>query len=481
MTGILSYGAYIPRYRLPKGKAYAAMGWFNPAIGGFARGERAVANYDEDAITLGVEAARSCGERETAQALYWGSTTPPYLERENSAIMASALGLRAEVETSDLTGSLRAGTGALLSALDAVASGRRSRALAIASDSRLSKVASAQEHIFGDGGAAFLVGEGDVVASFLGSYSLSCDFADYRRTAKEDFGKSWEDRWIRDLGYGKLILDALGGLLKEQNLSPDALTRVVFPCPYPAVRKKIAAKLGVDPSKAKEDVHQGVGDVGAATPLLMLTSVLDQSKPGDLVAVVGYGSGAQALLFRVEEPIEDHPQNGWQNAINRRAELSYERYLAFKKLVPLELGIRGEEVAPTAISANWRDRKAILGLVGSRCTECGTPVYPPQKICVNPQCKAIGKMEEYPFAERKGHLFTYTADNLAFTWDPPALYGIVDFEGGGRYWFDLTDCSLEDLKVGMEVKMTFRRKYTDENRSIFGYFWKAMPVLKGGE
>jgi hydroxymethylglutaryl-CoA synthase len=481
MVGILSYGVYIPRYRLTKGDAYKAMGWFNPAIGGFARGEKAVANYDEDAITLGVEAARLCKDREKVQALLWASTTPPYLERQNSTVMATALGLPETVETSDFTGSLRAGTSALIAALDSVAAGRRSAVMTVASDSRLAKVASAQEHIFGDGGAAVVVGEGDVVASFLGSYSVSCDFVDHRRMAKDQFGKTWEDRWIRDLGYGKLILDSLAGLLKEQNISVQGLAKVVFPCPYPAVRKKIAAKLGIDPSKVKEEVHQTVGDVGAATPLIMLTSALDQSSPGDLVAVVGYGNGAQALLFRVEEAINHHPKTGWQKALNRKRELSYERYLAFKKLVPVELGIRGEEIAPTAISATWRERKAMLGLVGSQCTQCGTPVYPPQKVCVNPECRATGQMEEYPFAERAGSLFTYTADNLAFSWDPPALYGIVDFEGGGRYWFDLTDCSLEELKVGMKVRMTFRRKYSDENRSIVGYFWKATPVLEGGE
>ena len=110
-----------------------------------------------------------------------------------------------------------------------------------------------------------------------------------------------------------------------------------------------------------------------------------------------------------------------------------------------------------------------------------TPVYPPQKVCVNPQCKTMEEMEAHSFAEKRGKLFTFTADNLAFSVDPPALYGMVDFEGGGRYWFDLTDCALDDLEVGMEVKMSFRRKYVDKNRSILGYFWKAVPVRGGGE
>lgn len=484
MIGILSYGVYIPRYRLSRERVYASMGWFSPATRGYARGEKAVANYDEDGLSMGVEAARVCLEaskREEVSGLYFASTSLPYLERQNSAIMASALNLSEHVETADMTGSLRAGTSALLAAFDAAVSGRGGKALSVASDCRLAKVASAQEHLSGDGAAAFLVGEGDPLATLQGSFTVSCDFVDYRRATKDDFGRSWEERWIRDMGYGRLIQEALGGLLKEHGLSAGSLARVVFPCPYPAVRKKIATRLGIDPSRVQEDVHQFVGDAGVATPLLMLASALEESEPGDLIAVASYGNGAQAILLKVEECIRDYPRGGWGRALSRRAEMPYEKYLAFKEMVPLEVGIRGEEVAPTALSVLWRERKAILGLVGSRCKKCGTPVYPPQRVCVNPECKAIDEMEEYPFAHRTGKLFTFTADNLAFSMDPPALYGVVDFEGGGRYWFDLTDCALSDLKVGMEVKMSFRRKYVDKNRSVFGYFWKAVPVLGGGE
>ena len=484
MIGILSYGVYIPRYRLPREEAYASMGWFNPVTRGYAKGEKAVANYDEDALTLGVEAARTClesGRRKGVTGLFWASTTPPYAERQNAGIMAHALNLPEYVETVDMTGSLKAGTSALLAAFDTAAAGRGGNVLAVASDCRLSKVASAQEHVFGDGAAAFLIGDGEPLASLQGSYTLSCDFVDYRRGTKEDFGKAWEDRWIRDLGYGRLIIDALSGLLKAQHTSPDSIAKVVFPCPYPAVRKKITAKLGIDPSKVQEEVHQNIGDAGVATPLLMLVSALEEASPGQLIAVVGYGNGAQALLLKVEKGMEGYLRGEWQKSLARRAEISYEKYLAFKELVPLELGIRGEEIAPTAVSVLWRERKAFLGLMGSRCKRCGTPVYPPQRVCVNPGCRAIDEMEAYSFADKTGRLFTYTADNLAFSVDPPALYGIVDFDGGGRYWFDLTDCDLGDLKVGMEVRMSFRRKYVDKNRSISGYFWKAVPIARGGE
>lgn len=85
-------------------------------------------------------------------------------------------------------------------------------------------------------------------------------------------------------------------------------------------------------------------------------------------------------------------------------------------------------------------------------------------------------MEDYRFSDKKGTLFTYTGDNLAANIDPPAIYGLVDFDGGGRFWFDLTDCDLDSVKVGMPVEMTFRRRYVDEDSGVYGYSWKAMPV-----
>ena len=140
-----------------------------------------------------------------------------------------------------------------------------------------------------------------------------------------------------------------------------------------------------------------------------------------------------------------------------------------------EIGIRGEEVAPTSLSLAWRERNTVLRLVGSRCKACGTPQFPRETVCINPECGAVDEMEDYSFSDKTGHLFTFTADHLTFSEDPPALYGIIDFEGGGRYWFDITDCTLESLEVGQSVHMTFRRRYLDEARGLAGYFWKAMP------
>ncbi|MCP4701134.1 MAG: short-chain dehydrogenase, partial [Gammaproteobacteria bacterium] len=108
--------------------------------------------------------------------------------------------------------------------------------------------------------------------------------------------------------------------------------------------------------------------------------------------------------------------------------------------------------------------------------KCGTPQIPAQDICVNPDCGAVGTLEPYPFSDKIGKVVSYTGDNLAASLDPPAVYGRVEFEGGGKYGFDFTDCKVEELTTDMPMFMSFRRKYYDEKRDISGYFWKAVPV-----
>jgi uncharacterized OB-fold protein len=256
------------------------------------------------------------------------------------------------------------------------------------------------------------------------------------------------------------------------------VSKVTYPCLYPGDFKKIAQIVGLSPVQVEEPLLNSVGFAGAADPLIHLVKILETAKPGDRIAVVAYGSGAEAILFEVSNGIQEIQRNrqGVREPLARRYELSsYEKMIAFKNLLPLEKGIRGEMVLPTAISELWRSRKEVLGLCGSVCRQCGTPQFPAQKVCVNPRCGAIGQMESYQFSDKEGTLFTYTSDNLAFSLNPPAIYGIVEFNGGGRYWFDITDAELEELGVGMPVEMSFRRKYIDEEMGISGYFWKAVP------
>lgn len=448
MVGITSYGAHIPWYRMSRKVISSAMGWFSPAS---LPGEKAVANYDEDSLTMAVAAGMDClkeFERDKLDGLYFATTTSPYKERQDAGIIATALDLRPEIRTADFTDSTKAGTTALLSACDAIEAGSAAMVMVSASDCRMGKAGSSEEQIYGDGAAAFLLGNEGVIASLEGFHSLSYDFTGQWRAEADSFGRSWEDRFVREEGYSKLIPEAILGLLKKYDLSPKDFARVAYPCPYAREHASIGRKLGFEPHQIQEPMLTTLGDSGTAYPLMMLAAALEEAKPGDKIIVASYGNGSDALFFQVTERIEKvRDREGIKKNLAVRKELlSYEKYAAFRNIIPVEIGIRGGEIAFTQLSTLWRERKTILALVGSRCKRCGTPQYPTQRVCVKPDCGAIDEMEEYRFSDRKGCLFTYTSDNLAFTPSPPSIYGFIDFEGGGRYWFDLTDCELDSLE-----------------------------------
>jgi len=475
--GITSYGIYIPRYRISRKTISGAMGWLNP---GALPGEKAVANYDEDSLTMAVAAGIDClrgTERARIEGMYFAATTFPYRERESAAIIATALDLRPDIRTADFADSLKAGTTALLSAADSIKAGAVTSMLVCGSDCRLGKPGSSQEMVIGDGAAALLLGRNGVIASLEGSYSVSYDFPDYRRAEYDKFVRAGEDRFIREEGYAKFIPEAISGLLRKYELQTKDFAKVAYPCLNLREHGAIGKRLGFEPSQIQEPLLTVVGEAGTASPLILLVAMLEETKPGDNILLASYGNGAEALFFKVTEEIERVTDRGrLKKYLASKGELtSYEKYLAFRGILPVEIGFGGE-VASTQLPLTWRERKTILALYGSKCKRCGTPQYPPQRICVNPDCGATNEMEDYRFSDKGGTLFSYTEDHVASSINPPLIYGMIDFEGGGRFVFGLTDCEPGSLKVGTPVEMSLRRKYLDELRGIHGYFWKAIPI-----
>jgi uncharacterized OB-fold protein len=293
----------------------------------------------------------------------------------------------------------------------------------------------------------------------------------------DKYDRSWEDRWIRDAGYSKFIPEAVSGLLKKCNLSPKDIAKVCYPCLYARDHANMGRKLGFDPAQIQDHMLTAVGYTGTPNALMMLAAALEDAKPGDRILAASYGNGSDAIFFQVTDEIERAKnKRGIKEYLSSKKPLSnYEKYLHFRDMIPVEESPR-TELSPTWISTQWREHKWIVGFVGSRCKRCGTPQYPGQRVCVKPDCGAIDEMEDYRFSDKKGRLFTYTGDNLGTCPDLPGVYGMVDFEGGGRALLDVTDCNLDELKVDMPVEMSFRRKYYDKQRGVYSYWWKAVPL-----
>ena len=481
MVGIVSYGAYIPKYRIDRKIIYKAMGWLNPAT--FMKGEKAVANYDEDSITMSVAAGLDCLSDinpDTIDTMFFATTTNSYKERQGAQIIATAFDLRSDIRTADFTASTKSGTTAMLSAAEAVKAGEVKKSIVCASDCRKVKAGSAQEELFGEGAGSILFGSEGVVAEFIGSHSVSYDFVDHWRSEDDKFDRQWEDRFIRDVGYKNFISEAISGVLKKCNLEVKDIAKVGYPSLYAGDHKNIAKKLGFAPEQLQDSMVNNVGYTGTGNPLMLLVAALEDAKPGDKILIASFGTGSDALLFQVTDAINNikgKKKGIKRNLANRRELTSYEKMASFRNVLPLEKGIRGEAMPFTAISELWRSRKSVLGLCGSKCKKCGTVQFPVQTVCVNPECGTVGEMESYRFSDKKGTILMFTGDSLAYTPNPPQIYGTIDFEGGGRYWFDMTDADLDAVSVGMSIEMSFRKKYVDEKFGIHGYYWKAIPVV----
>jgi 3-hydroxy-3-methylglutaryl CoA synthase len=485
MVGITGYGAYIPRARLQRKAIAEANAWFAPGLRGAARGERSMANWDEDAITMAVEAGRDClpaadpaTERAHIDGIYFASTTMPFSDRQNAGIVSGALNLRPDISAFDITSSMRCGTSALIAATDAVKAIRAKNVLVVAAERRKARAASAQEMAFGDAAAAVTIGSEGVVAILKASHSVTIDFVDHFRGESEEFDYGWEERWVRDEGYAKIVPAAIKALFEKAAVSGTDIAHFILPCPFARLDQQLAKRAGIDAAKVRDNLAGVLGDTGAAHSLVMLVHALEQAKAGDKILVAQFGQGCDVLLFEVTPEIENSQKhNGVTGALARRKEeTNYLKFLAFNGLIELEKGMRAEIDKRTALSVLYRKSDMLTSLVGGKCRVCGTAQFPGTRICVNPNCKAVDSQDPHSFAEAEGTILSWSADFLTFSMNPPNHYGMITFAEGGRLMADITDVEQGQIDSGTKVRMAFRIKDFDGRRGFRRYFWKAVPV-----
>ncbi len=475
--GILRYGAYVPMRRLQRKAMVAANSWFNGSLKSQGKGERAIANWDEDSVTMAVAAARDClGDfaRDQLSAVHLASTTLPFADRLNAGIVAGALNLAENVAGHDHSASQRAGLSALADALNATGG----PVLVTAAEKRRTKAASPLELSSGDGAAALLVGEGDVVAELVAQANRTVDFVDHYRGDGVAYDYTWEERWIRDEGYNKIVPATLKDLFAKAGVTGADIAHFCMPCTLAKVAGPIAKKAGIADTAVRDNLAMVCGDTGAAHALVMFAHALESAKPGDLILVVAFGQGCDALMFRATDKIASaRPVRGVSGYLARkREETNYQKFLSFNNTIEMERGMRSELDKATALSSLYRNRATITGFVGGKCNVCGTLQFPKTNICVNPNCNAFHSQEPQPFSDLEGRIMSYTADNLTYSADPPACYGMVQFDAGGRVMIDFTDVTPDDIDVGKKMDMVFRIKDYDGQRNFTRYFWKATPA-----
>ena len=426
MRGILAAAAYVPFRRLQRSSIRDVMG------SGGGKGTRSVASFDEDTTTMAVEAARNLGAHQAPEALWFSTAEPAYLDKTNANAIHTALRLDSQVGAMDVGGAIRSGIGALRAALES-----NGTILVVSSDVRTGLPTSADESQGGDGAAAALVGDGDVVAEYLGGASATREFLERWRTPGSTRSKTWEDRFGESM-YAPLAEQAWNAALKAADVTDVDVLCVAGMHARSVAR--VSKRLGVATTIG---LSETVGDTGTSHAMLLLASALETTDADNVVAVVGLSDGADVLLFRTKS--RSTPKRRVDAMVAGASDVSYSRFLSWKGMVTPEPPNRPE---PARVSAPAAERGSDwkFGLTD----------------------------ENRPLANVEGTIATFTVDRLAYSPSPPIVFAIVDFDGGGRFPMELTDVDVDTLNVGDRVEMTFRKVSTADG--IHNYFWKARPI-----
>jgi 3-hydroxy-3-methylglutaryl CoA synthase/uncharacterized OB-fold protein len=470
-VGIVAAGAYVPDRRLERAAIGAALG--TPP----AAGTRAVASYDEDTTTLGVEAARAAladlSDALRPRRLVFATASPAYLEKTNAAAIHAALGLDAAVGAYDAGGATRSGIGALRLAADA-----SEPTLVVLSDVRTGLPGSSDERDGGDGAAALLLAPDgpDDLARVIGWGTATLELLERWRLPGERAAHVWEERF-GEHAYVPVAQAAFADACKAADVTPDALTSVVVSGVHARAARVVARSLGLRPDAVVDDLTAVLGNTGTAHAALVLTSVLEQAAPGDRIAVLVLGDGADAVVLEATDAVSTRraQRSVAEQVAAGRGGLAYETFLTWRGMLEREPPRRPDPTAPAA-PPSLRHEPWKFAFTGSVCEACGERHLPPARVCA--RCGAIDRMQPVPMADVPAVVATFTVDRLAFTPSPPLVAAVLDFEGGGRFRCELTDVVPEDVAIGDPIEMTFRRVSTAQ--SVHNYFWKGRPARRAG-
>jgi hydroxymethylglutaryl-CoA synthase len=337
-VGIVGYGAYLPRYRLPGDEVDRI---WKDGQGGSPIREKAVPGPDEDTATMSVEAARNALARAgidpaAIRAVWVGSESHPYAVKPTSTIVAEAIGAVPATQAADWEFACKAGTEAFQAAMAFVGSGMADYALAIGMDTAQGRPGDELEYTAGAGGAAYLVGPAEeALAEVEGSFSYVTDTPDFFRRPYEHYPQHGS-RFTGEPAYFKHVLASARQLMESLGSTPEDYAAAVFHQPNPKFPERAAKTLGFRPEQTRTGLLCPlVGNTYAGSCMLGLTAILDEAQPGDRVLLVSFGSGAgsDAISFRVTDKIEERRDRATrtQAYVERRKEIDYGTYVRYRQ------------------------------------------------------------------------------------------------------------------------------------------------------
>jgi hydroxymethylglutaryl-CoA synthase len=342
-VGIVGYGAYVPRYRLPASEVSRI---WTGGKGVLPVKEKSVPGLDEDVASMSIEAARNALLRagvstDQIRAVWVGSESHPYAVKPTSTLVAEAIGAVPNVQAADWQFACKAGTEAMVAAIGFVGSNMARYALAIGMDTAQGKPGDALEYTAGAGGAAFLLGPADEsLASIDATYSYVTDTPDFWRRPRAKYPEHGH-RFTGEPAYFKHITEAGQVMLEETHTKPGDYTYAVFHQPNTKFPQRVAEMLGF----SKQQIAAGllvpvIGNTYAGAAIIGLTAILDIAQPGDRIFMVSFGSGAgsDAFSITVKEAIRERRELAprTQDYIARRTPIDYAVYARMRGKIAME-------------------------------------------------------------------------------------------------------------------------------------------------
>ena len=342
-TGIVGWGSYIPIFRLSMKEI--AMQWGYPPSTGKNLGmiEKSVDNIDEDALTMGYEAARNAIARADVdvreiKAVFFGTESKPYAVKPSATIIAYALGISPETMASDLEFACRAGSEGFKASIGLVASGMMKYALAIGSDTAQANPSDILEYTASSGATAFIIGSSEDAAAVIeASYTYVTDTPDFWRRQLSPYPLHGEG-FTGDPAYFSHIINAVNGLFGKTGLSSKDFDYAVFHQPNGRFPLKVGAKLGFPPEKVKPGLLTPlIGNTYNASALNGLSHLLDIVEPGTriLMAPFGSGAGSDAYSIIVTDNVLEKREKALKTMdyINKKVGITYSVYTRNRRLV----------------------------------------------------------------------------------------------------------------------------------------------------
>ena len=462
--GVAAVGAYAPLLRLDRAAAAKALRF--SGLASREQGRRAVASWDEDAVTMAIESAR--GIQAAPESVVFASTSGPFFERSHTGLLIDALALAPSTRGHDVSGSRRCAVSALLESLLGT-----SETLIAAGERRPGQAGDARHLAWGDGGAAALVAE-DGAARLVGWASLSHDLVDVYASRERPTPYAFEERFVRETSVAEIIAPTIKAALANAGLAPADIRHAAVHEPLAGLWRDIARATGVTAPNHAGDVAAQLGDLGAAHALFAFALAAARATPGDRILLVGFGGGCDALVFELMAPMPG--ARAAEEALARGLVFDdYVRFLSLNGALELDWGVRSEFEQKTQATVLERHGRSMMGFVGGRDAK-GNVQFPKSRIPVRPDADGPEPMSDVRLAEESARIVSVTADRLNYTPDPPFWFGLAQFDNGARVMMEFTDADTRGFSVGDRVRMRPRVKSFDRRRGFRTYFWKAAPI-----